>query len=155
MALVPGFENVLCWETGMGLTSGGGAALRSECAMANAASALFFIAVHVNAGAESGVSGCYYTGDELSRRYAEALLESIAASMDMTFHYVRPRSDILVLDPADNHVPVRVLLELGANEADRALLTSKDGVKRMAAALAKAVEEHSAAIVAENGDLLR
>jgi N-acetylmuramoyl-L-alanine amidase len=142
MALLPDSNNVLCWETGMGLTTNGGAALRSECATANAAHAQIFIAVHVNGGGQSGVTGTYYAGDETSRQYAEALLQSISAAVGMTFHHVRPRSDIFVLNPLENHAPIRVLLELGDNEADRALLTSKDGVRRMAAALAKAVEEN-------------
>lgn len=144
MALLPGFDNLLCWETEMGLTTNGGAALRSECAKANAGKAQIFIAVHVNGGAASGVTGNYHEGDEASRRYAEALLGSIAADMGMTVHSARPRSDILVLNPLENHAPIRVLLELGDNQADRALLTSEDGVARMAAALAKAVEKNTA-----------
>ena len=141
MALLPDFTNVLCWRTDMGLTSSGDAALRSECGEANAAHARVFIAVHVNGGAPSGVSGEYYAGDSSSARYADALLKSVATSMGMTFLYVRPRSDLFVLKPANNDAPIRVLLELGDNVTDRALLASATGRQRLAAALAKAVKK--------------
>jgi N-acetylmuramoyl-L-alanine amidase len=143
MALLSGFKNVLCWETGMGLTSKNDASLKAEAAKANAANAQVFIAVHVNGGAGSGFTGEYSPGDSTSARYAEALLKSVAATMNMKFYYVRPRTGLLVLDPANNQAPIRVLLELGDNVADRALLLSKDGRQRLAAALAKAINENT------------
>jgi N-acetylmuramoyl-L-alanine amidase len=143
MALLPDVTNVLGWETGMGLTSRSESALESECGQANAAHAQIFIAVHVNGGAASGFTGVYYTGDSPSARYAEALLRSVATTMGMTFHYVRPRSDLYVLDPVNNQAPIRVLLEVGDNVADRELLTSEKGRQRLAAALAKAVRENA------------
>jgi N-acetylmuramoyl-L-alanine amidase len=143
MALLPDFTNVLCWETGMGLTSKNDASLKSETAKANAAHAQVFIAVHVNGGAGSGFTGDYYTGDSASARYGEAVLRSVAATMGMTFYYVRPSSDLFVLKPANNKAPIRVLLELGDNVADHALLMSVDGRQRLATALAKAVKENT------------
>jgi N-acetylmuramoyl-L-alanine amidase len=142
MALLTGFTNVLCWETGMGLTSKTVAALKSECDAANAANARIFIAVHVNGGSGSGLTGDYYAGDTASRDYGEAILRSTAATMGMTFYYVKPRSNLYVLNPAHNKAAIRVLLELGDNVADRALLTSAEGRQRLAAALAKAVKEN-------------
>lgn len=142
IALLPDFTNVLCWETGMGLTSDGGAALRSECEKANAAHAQIFIAVHVNGGGGRGLAGYYYTGDSSSALYAQALLGSVSASMGMTVRQVSPRSNLFVLDPANNHAPIRVLLELGDNVRDRELLTSTQGQNKLAAALAKAVNEN-------------
>jgi N-acetylmuramoyl-L-alanine amidase len=142
IALLTDFTNVLCWRTDMGLTSSGDAALRSECDQANAAHAQVFIAVHVNGGAPSGVSGEYYAGDSASARYAEALLRSVATTVGMTFLYVRPRSDLFVLKPANNDAPIRVLLELGDNVGDRALLMSAKGRQRLAAALARAVQKN-------------
>jgi hypothetical protein len=143
MALLPDFTNVLSWETGMGLTSSSASALESECRQANATHAQIFIAIHVNGGAASGFTGVYYTGDSSSAHYAEALLKSVADTMGMTFHYLRPRSDLYVLDPVNNGAPIRVLLELGDNAADRALLMSEEGRQRLAAALAKAVHENA------------
>ena len=142
MALLPDFTNVLSWETGTGLASRSESALESECDQAKAAHAQIFIAVHVNGGAASGFTGLYHTGDSPSAHYAEALLRSVAATMGMTFFDVKPRSDLFVLDPANNQAPIRVLLELGDNVADRALLVSEKGQRRLAAALAKAVDEN-------------
>ena len=141
MALLPEFTNVLCWETGMGFTSDSGAALASECEKANDAKAQVFIAVHINGGGGSGYTGLYYTGDSSSAVYAEAFLRSVCASMGQTFRYVRPRSNLFVLDPANNDAPIRILLELGDNVNDRKELTSVAGQKKLAAALAKAVKE--------------
>ena len=144
MALLAGdYTNVLCWETGMGLTTRNYPALGSETAQANAAGAQIFIAVHVNSGAASGVLGEYYRGDSTSARYAEHLLRSVAATMGMKYWYTSARTDLFVLDPANNHAPVRVLLELGDAAADRALLSSDAGRQRMAEALAQAVRDYT------------
>jgi N-acetylmuramoyl-L-alanine amidase len=140
MALLPGFSNVLCWETGMGLKSGGTAALTSECDQANDAHAQVFVSVHVNGGGTSGVSGAYETGDTVSGDYAKAVLNEVAASMGLRYLYTRARSDLLVLHPAYNKAHIRILLELGDNSADRALLSTKVGRQRLAAALAKAIK---------------
>ena len=141
MALLPDFTSVLAWETGMGLTSRNDASLQSECDKANAAHAQVFVAIHVNGGAGSGFTGEYHPGDSASARFGEAVLKSVAATMNMTFYYVRP-SALFVLDPSHNQAPIRVLFELGDNVADRALLTSAEGRQKLAAALAKAVEEN-------------
>jgi N-acetylmuramoyl-L-alanine amidase len=143
MALLRDFTDVLCWETAMGLTTGGDAALKFECDQANAAHAQIFIAVHVNGGSPSGVSGEYHAGDSTSDRYAQALLKSVANTMGMTYLGVAATSGLYVLNPTRNKAPIRVLLELGDNVADHAVLMSKDGRQRMAAALAKAVKENA------------
>jgi N-acetylmuramoyl-L-alanine amidase len=63
--------------------------------------------------------------------------------MGMAFLAVKPRSDLLVLEPANNKARIRVLLELGDNVADRKLLSSAKGRQRLAAALAKALKENA------------
>lgn len=142
MALLPDFTNILCWETGMGLTSSNRPALASEVDQANAAGAHVFISVHVDGGAPSGILGCYCPGDSSSALYAGALARSIAATMSMRYRGLYA-SSAYVLDPAYNRAPVRVLLELGDNVADRALLESGQGRQRMAAALAQAVRDNT------------
>ncbi len=141
--LADDFTNVLCWETGMGLTSHNYAALGSETAQANAANAQISIAVHVNGGAASGVLGNYYAGDYNSGNYGENLLRSVAAAMGMRYWYMSGRTGVFLLDPANNNAPVRVLLELGDNQNDRALLSSEEGRQRMAEALAQAVRQYT------------
>ena len=137
------YTNVLCWETGMGLTSRNIPALKSETDQANAAGAQIFISVHVNAGAASGFIGLYQAGDSSSARYAETLLRSVASTMGMRFWYVSGRTDLVGLDPANNKAPIRVVLELGDEMADRELLLSEDGRQRLAEALAQAVRQHT------------
>ncbi len=142
MALLEGeFTNVLCWETGMGLTTRNYPALQSETDMANAANADIFIAVHTNTGAASGVLGNYWYSDGASGHYAEDVLVSVADTMEMKFHYARGRADVFVLDPVNNHAPIRVLLELGDSESDRKLLSSEAGRQKLAEALAAAVRK--------------
>ncbi len=140
MALLPDFTNVLCWETGMGLTSSNVPALQSEVDQANAAGADYLISVHVDAGAPSGVLGVYFTGDTASARYAASLMKAVAATMGMTYRGLYS-STFYLLNPDRNFVPIRVILELGDNVADRQLLLSESGRQRMAEALAKAVRE--------------
>ena len=67
MALLPDFTNVLCWETGMGLTSHNDPALQSEINQAIAGHAQIYIAVHVNGGAPSGFSRLLFAGRCLLR----------------------------------------------------------------------------------------
>lgn len=143
MALLPDFTNVLCWETGMGLTSHNDPALQSEIDQAVAGHAQIYIAVHVNGGAPSGLAGCYYSGESLAARYADAILVSMSATTGLRYRYTAARSDLYQLNPANNPVPLKILLELGDNVADYALLSSPDGRQMLAAALAKAVRENT------------
>ena len=143
MALLTDFTNVLCWETGMGLTSDNVPAMQSEIDQATAAHAQIFISIHVNGDTPSGLSGTYEEGDTSSDHYVAALLHSMVSTTGMTDRGFRARSDLYVLNPANNPIPIRVLLELGDCVADRALLMSEDGRQKLAAALAKAVRENT------------
>jgi len=143
MALLPGFAGVLCWETGMGLTTHNYPALKSEVDQATAAHAQIFISIHVNGAGSSGFTGCYYKGDSTSARYAETLLKSVAVTMGLEYGAVVARTDLYVLDPSNNPAPIRVILECGDNQADRAWLSTEDGRQKLAQALAKAVSENT------------
>ena len=143
MSLLPGFTNVLCWETGMGLTTHNFPAMQSEIDQATAAHAQIYIAVHVTGAGSSGFTGCYYPGDSSSAGYAETLLKSVAASMGMAYHAVSARSDLYVLDPSNNPAPIRVILECGGSGVDRAWLSTDAGRQKLAEALAKAVSENT------------
>jgi hypothetical protein len=59
--------------------------------------------------------------------------------------YVRglATTDLYVLDPRNNPVPIRVILELGDNAVDRVLLESEAGRQMLAEALATAVRENT------------
>ena len=143
MAQLPEFTNVLCWETGMGLTSQNYPAIRSEIAQAVAANATIMISIHVDGDTAGGLGGCYFLGDTSSGDYGYKLLKSMAATSVLPYHLNYGRKDVYILDPANDPVPTRVLLELGDNKVDRALLDSTSGRQKLAAALAKAVRDNT------------
>ncbi len=133
-------QTVLAWETGMGLTGsnndGSNArAFDSEIAKANDAGADYFVSIHNDGGAPSGVLGMYFTDDARSAAIAEALARSISRETGLPYHGIRGRS-LYSLDPGRNHAPVRVLLEIGDNVRDRSFLEDPAGRQRIAAALA-------------------
>jgi hypothetical protein len=144
IALAPGFTHVMAWETGMGLTgsnnSGGSNtdAFDSEVAKANEAGADFFISVHNDGNAPSGVMGMYFEGDEESAAIAEALARALAEGLGLPFRATVGR-DLYSLDPVRNHAPIRVLLEIGDNVRDREMLEDPEGRARIATVLAQAL----------------
>jgi hypothetical protein len=148
LALLPSFTNAKCWETSMGLwgtNNYGGTnrtAFDSEIAQANAAHANVFISVHINGNTPSGFTGFYFTGDAASSRYAEALMKSVAVDMSMPYLGTVPMR-FYSLDPIRNKARIRVLLELGDNVRDRALLETEDGRQRIARALATAINDNT------------
>ena len=145
MALLEGspFETVLAWETGMGLTGSNNdgsnaAAFDSEIGRANDAGAEYFISIHNDGNAPSGVLGMYLTGDARSAALAETLARSISRQIGLPYRGVRGRP-LYSLDAGRNHAPVRVLLEIGDNVRDRAFLEDPAGRQRIAAALASEI----------------
>lgn len=134
---------VLAWETGMGLTgsnnSGSNArAFDSEIARANAADADYFISVHNDGAAPSGVLGMYFSGDTRSAALAETLARAISRETGLPYRGIRG-SPLYSLDAIRNHAPVRVLLEIGDNVRDRAFLEDPEGRRKIAAVLAAEV----------------
>jgi N-acetylmuramoyl-L-alanine amidase len=131
---------VLAWETGMGLTGsnndGSNArAFDSEIGRANDAGADYFISIHNDGGAPSGVLGMYFTGDARAAKLAEALAQSLARQTGLPYRGIRGRP-LYSLDAHRNRAPLRVLLEIGDNVKDRAFLEDPAGRQRIAAALA-------------------
>jgi hypothetical protein len=139
MALLPEYENVLCWETRKGLSSSNPQALKSECDQVAASHAQVFISVHVNSGDAQGFTARYYSGDTASGRYADALLESIGETMDMKYTKAYGTAELYVLNPKRNPAPIRVLLECGGNEIDRPWLSTESGRQKLAVAIVKAI----------------
>lgn len=142
IALLEGspFETVLAWETGMGLTGSNNdgsnaAAFDSEIGRANDAGADYFISIHNDGSAPSGVLGMYFTGDARSAELAETLARSVSRQIGLPYRGIRG-SPLYSLDPSRNHAPVRVLLEIGDNVQDRAFLEDPVGRQKIAAVLA-------------------
>jgi N-acetylmuramoyl-L-alanine amidase len=134
------FETVLAWETGMGLTgsnnNGSNAeAFNSEIGKSNDAGADYFISIHNDGSAPSGVLGMYFTGDARSAKLAETLARSVSRQIGLPYRGIRG-SPLYSLDAGRNHAPVRVLLEIGDNVRDRAFLDDPAGRQKIAAALA-------------------
>jgi N-acetylmuramoyl-L-alanine amidase len=133
-------RTVLAWETGMGLTGsnndGSNArAFDSEVAKANEAGADYFVSIHNDGGAPSGVLGMYFTGDARSAAVAEVLARSVSRETDLPYRGIRGRP-LYSLDPGRNYAPLRLLLEIGYNVRDRSFLDDPAGRQRIAAALA-------------------
>ena len=144
MALLPDVGNVLAWETGMGLTgsnNNGGTnrpAFDSELARANEAEADYFISIHNDGGAPSGVLGMYFVGDEASAEVAERFARAVSLATSLPYRGLRGH-DLYSLDPKRNGAPVRILLEIGDNAQDRAFLEDPDARQKIAVSLAAAV----------------
>src|SRR5680860_1464998 len=100
-------ESVLAWETGMGLTgsnNGGGTnrpAFDSELAKANEAGAQYFISVHNDGAAPSGILGMYFVGDEKSPEVAERLARAVSKGTGLPYRGLRGH-DLYSLDPERN-----------------------------------------------------
>lgn len=144
ISLLPALENVLAWETSMGLTgsnNGGGTnrpAFDSELAKANDAGAEYFISVHNDGAAPSGILGMHFAGDEKSAEVAERFARAVSEGTGLPYRGLRGH-DLYSLDPKRNEARIRVLLEIGDNAQDRAFLEDPKGRQRIAEALAAAV----------------
>ncbi len=146
IALAPGFTHVVAWETELGLTgsnNNGGSnvdAFDSELQKANDAGADYFISVHNDGNAPSGVMGMYFEGDAASADIAERLAEALAEGLGLPLRATVGR-DLYSLDAARNEAPIRVLLEIGDNVRDRDLLEDPVGRAKIAALLAQALSD--------------
>jgi hypothetical protein len=145
MSLLTTHDNVLAWQTGMGLTGSnkyGGSNVKAfdwEVAAANNAHAYLFISVHNNGASPSGVLGMYFIGDHTSAKVAEQLARGICAGTGLPFLGLQGQ-DLYSLDPGRNKAPIRVLLEIGDNVRDRAFLEDAASRQQIAEALAKTLQ---------------
>jgi len=133
------FETVLAWETGMGLTGSNNngsnaAAFDSEIGKSNDAGADYFISIHNDGSAPSGVLGMYFTGDARAAELAETMARSVSRQIGLPYRGIRGRP-LYSLDAGRNHAPLRILLEIGDNVQDRAFLEDPAGRQKIAAAL--------------------
>ncbi len=149
MALLPEFDHAKAWETQLGLTGTNNyrpnptntPAFDSEINQANAADADVFVSVHVDGGAPSGILGECMPNDAASRKLCEAVVDDICKATGLPNRGVR-EVRLYSLETPRNQAPLRILLELGDNQADRALLMSDDGRNEIAKAVADAVRTH-------------
>jgi hypothetical protein len=146
MQLLPEYKNVKAWDVADGLTGSNNyfpqptntKAFDQELVMANSAKAQLFIAVHVDGGASSGILAECMQKDNNSCEVAGIFLNILTRATRLPsrgVHEIRLYS----LEPERNKAPLRILLELGDNQSDRAYLESAKGRSELAQALAEAV----------------
>ncbi len=146
MAELPEVGHVLAWETGMGLTGTNNyrpeptntRAFDSELTRANRAGADVFIAVHVNGGAPSSQFAEVMPGDERSGAIAMRIVKALENATGIPGQGVIPMR-LYSLEPERNEAPIRILLEIGDNEADRDYLMDPAGREEIAVALADVI----------------
>lgn len=146
MQLCTSVTNVKCWDLSHGLTGTNNyrpqptntIAFDVEVAAANQAHADYFISVHNDGGAPSGILGLCMPNDPLSRAYAERFVDALCARTGLPKRGIW-EVRLYSLEPERNHCPVRILLEIGDNQKDRALLENPQFRQLVAQALADVV----------------
>ena len=141
-------NNHKCWDISYGLTGTNNykpsptntPAFDSEIAMANSIEAHYFISIHNDGGAPSGILGICMPDDTVSRSFLERFVEVLC------MHTGLPNRGIwevrlYSLEPERNYCPCRILLEIGDNQNDRILLENPDFRQQVAQALAEVVNE--------------
>lgn len=139
-------RTVTAWEIDSGLHGNNALpnatntyAFDKELAVANEASATFFVGLQTDVGDEPGVIVYYQENDETGAVLARELSSSIARELgveDLGRLGVRFYS----LDPSRNRAPYRVVVEFRATHGRLALFGNRAQQTRMAKALAKAVQ---------------
>jgi len=150
IALMPQGDGVKAWEKGMGLTGSNNyrprptntGAFDAEVARANAAGAGFFVSIHTDGGAPSGVLGESLPGDAGGAELARALVSSVAGSTGLPSRGTRV---VRLYSLEKSRARYRALLEIGDNEADRAFLRSPPGRQKAAIGVAAALRAFAAA----------
>lgn len=146
MRLCTAVSNVKCWDLSHGLTGTNNyrphptntVAFDAEISVANQARADYFISIHNDGGAPSGILGICMPNDPLSRGYAERFVDVLCTRTGLPKRGVW-EVRLYSLEPERNSCPVRILLEIGDNQKDRALLESDQFRQLVAQALAEVV----------------
>lgn len=144
MLLCNKVRSVKCWDTSHGLTGTNNyrpnptntQAFDVELSIANSAKADYFISIHNDGGAPSGILGICMPGDQLSRSFLEKFLASLCAHTGLPSRGIW-EVRLYSLEPELNSCPCRILLEIGDNESDRALLEDEGFRQKAAQALAE------------------
>lgn len=147
IGLLPEYEHVLAWETNMGLTGSNNytpdrgptntPAFDSEIAMSNAAGATLFVSIHNDGGAPSGILAMCMPGDAAGRAACETLADALVSATGLPDRGIR-EARLYSLE-ARNTAPIKCLLEIGDNEADRAYLENPANREVIARGLAQGV----------------
>jgi hypothetical protein len=143
IAAMPGVRGVKAWDIRHGLTGSNNyrprpsntRAFDTEVAIANAADADAFVAVHCDGGAPSGILGEYLPGDTKGRALCARLVDELVRRTGLPNRGLR-EVRLYSLETARNKAEYRCLVEIGDNVADRAFLDSAAGRQKAADAMA-------------------
>lgn len=141
-----GVRWVKAWDISDGLTGSNNyrprptntRAFDKEVAVSNSAKAEYFVSIHNDGGAPSGVLGEYMPGDDRGARLTEYLVDRLSAGLGLRSRGTRAVR-LYSLEPQRNHAKYRSLLEIGDNVADRAFLSSAANRTRIGTVLATAL----------------
>ncbi len=143
-------QNVKCWDLAHGLTGSNNyrpaptntIAFDSEIEQANQAGATYFISIHNDGGAPSGVLGEYIPGDDAGKKLAEELVNALCAKTGLPNRGLRPVSLYSIESPR-NKAQYKCLLEIGDNMQDRAFLKDSNNREMIAQALAEVINGYA------------
>lgn len=107
-----------------------------EIALANDGAADAFISLHNDGGAPSGVLGMCMPDDAASRALTEQLVASVCAATGLPNRGIREER-LYSLEGDKNQAELRLLLEIGDNVQDRALLENPESRQVIAEAIAE------------------
>lgn len=141
--------NVKCWDTAHGLTGSNNyrpnptnlIAFDTEVEQANRAGASYFISIHNDGGAPSGILGEYLPGDEAGKKLAESLVNAICSKTGLPNRGLRAVR-LYSLESSRNSAQYKCLLEIGDNEKDRAFLENSHNRDLVAQAIAEVVNSY-------------
>lgn len=139
-------KTVKAWDVADGLTGSNNyrprptntRAFDVEVAAANRAGARFFISIHNDAGAPSGILGEYSPGDSKGRAFTDWMVSELSRRSGLPNRGTRDVR-LYSLEPERNRAEYRSLVEIGDNVADRAYLSSSRNRELVGEALAEAV----------------
>ncbi len=137
-------QNVKCWDLAHGLTGSNNyrpnptntIAFDTEIGQANQAEASYFISIHNDGGAPSGVLGEYLPGDEAGKNLAAELVNAVCAKTGLPNRGLRAVR-LYSLESPRNKAKYRCLLEIGDNTKDRVFLEDSNNRDIIAEALAE------------------
>lgn len=143
-------QNVKCWDLNHGLTGSNNyrpsptntIAFDAEIEQANQAGATYFISIHNDGGAPSGVLGEYLPGDDAGKKFAEELVNVVCVKTGLPNRGLRPVSLYSIESPR-NKTQYKCLLEIGDNVQDRAFLENSNNREMIAQALAEVVNGYA------------
>lgn len=123
-----------------------------EIARANRHGARYFVSVHNDGGAPTGILAEHMPNDERGESLARFLLRALCGRTGLANRGVR-KVELYSLESSRNNAAYRCLLEIGDNVADRAYLLRRENRRLIGQALAAALDDFAARHGSSDGPL--